>query len=215
MLGGSYDLTNSNSYNQYAQSLGLGSGGGGWNPARPLIRRLGVGQAGLALQQHAFRAGLEPQKQSAIMRYLMNLSPGNRANLSQRNRSGMFENVARGGDLLNSILQGQGYGAGARMGASAGLVGQGISQANQYDQYLNSPEYETEALRGTLGAISGSTDQDLIDNLYGGSMNVEQTMGMDRSRQSQGLFGQVLGQGLGMAIGGGWNPFRRGQQGAG
>lgn len=203
------NLMTSGGYDQYARQLGVS----GSNPGRPLARRLNVGQGALALNQLGFRTGLEPQRQSAILRFLQNLSPGNRRSLADRNRAGIMENVGRGGNLLNSMLQGQGYGAGARMGAQAGLVGQGVSEANQYEQYLNSPEYEDMTMRGIINAIMGSTDQDLVRGTYEGQMGIQQSNML--KDQDQDLFGQVVGQGVGLAIGGGWNPFKKAPKKAG
>lgn len=201
-LSGTYDLLTPGGYNAYAQGLGVS----GSNPGRPLARRLNVAQGGLALNQMGFRMGLEPARQSAILRMLQNFSPGNRPAMASRARAGIMENSAQGSNLLNSVLQGQGYGQGARIGAQQGLVGQGVSQANQYEQYLNSPEYEDAMLKSILGAIFGSTDQDLVQGLYGGSGQI-QASNMSKD-QPNDLFGSVLGQGLGMAVSGGWNPFK-------
>lgn len=202
-LNGAYDLTSPGGYNQYAQSLGVS----GSNPGRPLARRLNVAQGGLALQQMGFRMGLEPQRQSAILRMLMNFSPGNRGALKSRNRAGIMENAAEGSNVLNSVLTGQGYGQGARVGAQRGLVGQGLSQANQYDQYLDSPEYEDQVLQSIMKAIFGSTDQDLVSGLYGGSGQIQQSNLM--KEPDNDLFGQTLGQGLGLLAQSGWNPFKK------
>ena len=202
-LSGTYDLLTPGGYNSYANSLGVS----GSNPGRPLARRLNVAQGGLALNQMGFRMGLEPARQSAILRMLQNFSPGNRLAMADRARAGIMENVAQGSNVLNSILQGQGYGQGARVGAQRGLVGQGISEANQYEQYLNSPEYEDQITKAILGAIFGSTDQDLIQGLYGGSGQIQQSNMM--KDQPNDLFSSVVGQGLGLAIGGGWNPFKK------
>jgi len=201
-LGAAYvDLTNPSQYKAFEKTLGVSGG----NPGRPLARRLNVGQGALALNQLGFRSGLESQRQSSILRLLQNLSPGNKSSLSTRNRNRVFENAAKGGGLLNSLLQGQGYGTGARLGAQAGLTGQAISEANRYDQYLDSPEYEDAAMNAVIRAIMGGTDQDLVQGLYGGSGQIQQSNMM--KDQSEDLFGSILGQGLGMAIGGGWNPF--------
>lgn len=156
-LGGSFTDYQGEGWNALQRALGIS----GSNPARPLARRFNVAQGIGALQNQAFQNYLQPQKESAIMRLIQNLSPGNRQKQIDAFARGAQSRASDAASNTVNALQGMGYGTGAQSGAVGGLFQQATNDADNYAAHLESAVGESEGLQAIINAIASSGDPQL------------------------------------------------------
>lgn len=156
-LGGSYTDYSGPGWNSLQTALGIS----GSNPARPLARRLNVAQGIGALQQQAFSNYLQPQRESAIMRLIQNLSPGNKQKQVDAFARGAQSRAADTAANTVNALQGFGYGTGAQSGAVGSIFEGAAGDVNNYDAQINSPQGEMASLQAIIQAIASARDPEL------------------------------------------------------
>ena len=203
----------SGGFNQFAQGLGLGSGGGGWNPAMPLQRRGAVGLGNLALQQTAFANELEPMRQGFARQFLMNLNPANTQAridaLMRRGRAGAARQQSMDASMAPFM--------GINPASLAAYNSQSDQNAARMGQQMNSPQGMASAYGQGMGLIGQMQDPSMLmalAQLTGATQQENQSSGQNVPSQGNGLGGLLgsLGQFAGM---GGFGNMFGGQGGGG
>lgn len=194
MIG--YDYTSPSGYNQLASTLGVS----GDNPGRPLARRLNVAQGALALDQAGFQRYLEPQRQSAIMNLIRNMSPGNRQSQVDAFSRRAQERAAEFGQQASNSLQGLGFGSGAIGGAVGNQFENAASDVANYDVGINSAQGQIQQLMALLQALGLSADPNLANGVLAGqgliqNSNMNKDQGTDLLGSILGIAGQAAGAG--------------------
>jgi hypothetical protein len=185
--------------------------GGQMDPLINLLKSLGIYNFPLAGQQASFGANLEGQREGAIQNYMNYASPA-----SQQAQVNTFGNEARQNANVtaqgaNSLQKAAGLGTGYQAGNAQAANQAAANATNQYQQQIQSPQYQQQLLQGLLGAISQGQSSPALQQLL--QMNpqlMQQEQTTLQNSQQGGLWQGLAGIGGALAGGGAFNKLIQG-----
>lgn len=173
-----------------------------WNENNGWLRDFLKQGSGTLGSQLDYAGSLEPARQAGINQFLAFLNPGNtEANIA---RQGRINNSLAADNALgqNAMMRAQGLGSGAIGGATQGAYNQAATATNQYANLMNSPEGKQQQMQAFLQAIGQGQSMPMLAPMLqsqGQWTDIWQILEQLKRQGKPGLFGQLLGTGLGMA----------------
>ena len=121
-------------------------------------------------QDNQYAMGYEPQRQNDIQTQLMNLSAGNTKALGDAYTNQAFANSARAAKQSSAQNQAEGYSPALAAGDTTAINNQAANQSNQYQAYLQSPEFQLQQGLSRLQLYNQGQTSPFSSNLsqYGG-----------------------------------------------
>ncbi len=140
-------------------------------------------------QEQAYSDSLVPTQEADMNRMLMLASPGNQQARTQMVNNAAYSNAAQASKQADQADAAAGLSPALTAGQNQGITNAAAEQANQYQQMINSPQYQLSQAQNLMGQLQ----------------QAQQLPGMAELGQlTSGIYGAPrveLGQGLGQFLG--------------